>query len=366
MPKKLILSPLALETLSALLGNISDQNGNLTVSKEGKPSQVALPEAELKIASSNSRELHRIANALERIATSLEKLTFEPPILKPGQNGYSKAVDLPVVLAKPSAQTSPTATQLVQPQSATTSSNEHNVLLDYLKERGINVQEPTKKPDPLYQAKLEKLALFMGQNLMACQELYKLLKHYMIAPRTVFSYSLVGATPDQNKLVRDFCTLLKEADLLEVYTYQGKPDYDIQLKSTGKEQKYLTGAWLEVYVKLEVKRLLQPYAAQSKQLYKALPNLHVVFKDATKAELDLFFAVGKAVFCIETKMRPNLVDLQTYLKKVKPLGLPNQNILIVIADKSAEECLEMTQALNGVQITRLGELEKALKSLINL
>ncbi len=378
-------------------------------------------------AQASGSELQRIADALERIALSLDKLNLSiinssiantdspatntdnpaaaeetlgeeevkgywitlkdiienqnlQPVMTPSPIGVSQdhqLSGLPDVKAEASTPPGnvkvspvfPTA-NLTSPGLATAfNGTETSVLREYLGKRGIVIQASKKSAGLQKQAdgiRLEQLALYLGQNFTDCQELYKLVKRHMVAPRSAFSYSLKGFKAEQNKRVRKFCRLLKEAELLEESSYQGTPEYSLQLKATGKEQKYLSGAWLESYVRQEVARIVQLTTIHSGQRYEALSNLEVVFKDNSKAELDLFFAVGQTAICVETKMRPGLAELKTYLNRIKPLALAldTHNLLIVVADKSPEECHKLSLALGNVRIACLTDLEYTLTTML--
>jgi hypothetical protein len=319
-------------------------------------------------ANQNLSELTRIAEALERIATALEKLTETQSY--EDKNSWITLPDFePVTVNSSPVHLNGTASvEVVPPQpvaakavSGVPPAEKETVLLKYLKERGITIEETKTKPDPQTEAKFDKIALHLGQNFAACEELYKLLKRNMVAPRSAFNYSLKGATQGQNQVVREFCRLLKDAGLLESMTYQGTPEYNLNLKASGKEQKYLSGSWLEYYVKQEVERLAQLYSGQP---YTGLPNLKVVFKTGVKAELDLLFALGQTVFCVEAKLRPTLADLKAHVEKIRPLQLKHKQILIIVVDKTDEQCVELTSALGNVQIVRLANFEAHLSSLL--
>jgi hypothetical protein len=348
-----------------------------------KPTEFSAPDTAL--------ELRRAADALERIANALEKLTahnsgflaeinyqeeeywitlpdteYNPQVASPkiqtepdkaGQLADSAAPPQPPLIEKIPLNESNSSVMAAAAAA-------HDTLYKYLAQHGITVQKPKSPPNQAYQLKLEQLALYLGQNFVSCQDLYKLLKGNMTAPRNSFNYSLKGATAEKNKVVQRFCRLLKEAELIEEPVYQPKPEYNLQLKATGKEQKYLSGSWLEYYVKQEIGRIARFYAERTGQEYEALANLHLHFKDNSKAELDLFFALGKRIFCVEAKLRPGQKDLETYLNRIKPLALDNKAILVVVVDKSEEECQKLSQALGKLRITRLDKLEQTITSLL--
>lgn len=390
MPKKLSFS-----TLAALPGLLTKLIAGEEISSNGKLSISALPISENFTLTPNpdsTTELNRIANALERIAEVLERekplssaddswlSLLNAPLTVPCNlsipNYYKNDISLTIytkppqaksaekqILSKPKLEPAaiPSNQPIPVPASATLTSNP-NILYRYLNELGINPVEATSLTldKQLVQDKLDALASYLGKNFTECQDLYNLLKKNMVAPRKPFAYSLKGATSVKNGIIQEFCRLLKEADLLEYYTYQPKPDYNFELLASGKEQKYLSGSWVENCVKVEVAHLF----SQNKQPYELLPNLQIVFQDNSKTELDLFFSFGKRIFCIETKMRPTSAQLKKYLNTIKPLKLDSKAILIVVVDKSEEECQKLSKEAAGVKVIRLENLQSNLLSLV--
>lgn len=377
MSKKLSLS-----TLAALPGLLTKIISGAEISSTGQLSIPTLSTSDTTILTPNldsTLDFNRIANALERIAEVLEK---QKP-LSSTDNSWISLLNAPLAIprnlsipkynkddislnvqAKPAQDISIPQRNLSEPMAETTiilPSNQ-TILYKYLSERGISlVEAKLLTPDKqIMQTKLDALASYLGKNFTECQDLYNLLKKNMVAPRKSFAYNLKGATSIKNGIIQEFCRLLKEADLLEYYTYQPKPDYNFELKASGKEQKYLNGSWLENCVKLEIADLF----AQSKQLYEALPNLQIVFQDNSKTELDLLFCLGKQIFCIETKMRPSSAQLKKYLNTIKPLKLDSKAVLVVVVDKSEEECQKLSKESAGVKVIRLENLASTLLSLV--
>jgi hypothetical protein len=395
MSKKAI-SPI-LAALSEVMNKLTRQEEILLTSATNKlPALAEQPAAAAEVGETltPATDLHRIAGALERIANALEKLTAEAAEssaeIKQNDEQWITLPNTPIVPdeaskkaeTKKSAELIPPVAPLAsKPLADSAASNSlklavpvpnatnNNILLTYLTKRGITVQQPKQKATPeeqAYQVRLEKIALHLGENFTVCQELYKELKENLIPPCSPFDYTTKGKITSQNSILRKLCHLLKEAGLLEIYTCKGVSNQlTFKLKASGKERNYIEGLWLESYLKQEVERIIRPYANSTQQCYEALPNLYITFKDGSKTELDLLFALGKKVFCVEAKMQPDLSELQGYLKKVKNLGLSNNAILIVVADKSEEECLKLSQGLGGVKVACLNNFEETLKSMLD-
>lgn len=314
-------------------------------------------------------ELKRIANALERIAASLEKLAPVSPTA-PLQNGTVKT-ETKVVTTQQNI-TNPPKNGAISPATkvATTQQNpaakpapilaEPIVLRQYLEKHNITLDKSKTETDP----KLERLAVYLGHNYAACEELYNLLKRNLNAPQEAFSYSLKEIVPAHKKIIRQFCHLLKVAGLLEEYSYHGSPDFKVQIKASGTEKKFINGAWLESSVRHEIVRIVEPYGENSKQQFKIWSNVEITCKDGAKRELDVLFALGKKVYCVEAKLKPDKEELEEWVKRVKPLGLENKFLLVVAADKSIEECQKLRQTLGNVAITGLDNLEQTLLELV--
>ncbi len=412
--------------LYGLLNNLSSQyiktansNSNNQFQASEKKEGVSHSEQTPPATPAPLSEISRIAAALERIASALEKLNVESELnstqVYPNSNPENYWITLPdndqtqmakasfiaPLVAKEKAPVSPPPAKLsptpepVKPKISLTTlpnltptrpnaplpavnglnravlagnNSPGSVLHNYLNEQGISVQEAKKNDSPqeqAYQDKLVNLALYLGQNFSECKELYYMLKGSLITPNSTFSYGLKNFSAENKKKVRFFCHLLKGAGLLEVYLNQGTPECLIQLKTAGKEQKYLSGSWLEYYVKQEVARIARRYHTQYSLSYEARSNLEIVFKDSSKTELDLFFALGQKVFCAEAKIRPNKAQLEAFLNRIKPLKLDHNSLLVVVADKTEKDCLELSQALGNLRIARLDNLEQSLTAMLN-
>ena len=380
---------------STLLANLAKTLNKLTGQglTESLPTSVSSPN-QLPGLPESDDDLHRLVEALERIATALEKLTTDSPSAETEPEDYwitLSNVSLPqktipvntqspiqpnkTVAKKITTPSQPTANKSpIKPPVKPVTTNGTNstplkappkntVLFNYLKQHNITLQEPKKltSQQQSYVAKLEKIALILGRNFEICHELYNLLKKNLVIPHNTFTYSLAGATPEQKQIIRQFCQLLKNAQLLETFSYQGKPDFKIELKATGAELNYVEGVWLEKYIKQEMERIVQAYLTQPGMLYEALPNPKIVFSDSSNTELDLFFALGKRVFCVEAKMKPNAKDLTDYLSRITPLKLNPKQMLIVAADISEGDCKQLTGEL-GASVIGINNFEQDAKA----
>jgi hypothetical protein len=65
---------------------------------------------------------------------------------------------------------------------------------------------------------------------------------------------------------------------------------------------------------------------------------------------------------VEAKTRSSPKIIQTSLERIEGLGLDKRAILIVVSDKSAEECLKLSQVLGNVRIACLPDLEKTVNA----
>jgi hypothetical protein len=300
-----------------------------------------------------SAELHRVADTLEQMAVALEKLT-------------GNKADVPV-----EAKNSPgeLVNNDMNPAVLEVNIPITDVLEDYLEQKGIKIKPPGEKLTPQEQSRRDKLnllALFLGNNLNDCMALYQWLKGNLSSKNTNLSYPLKDANSGNKEKITNFCNQLKKAGLLKSFSFQALPENRVQLEFTGTDTGFLKGIWLERFIEQKMRRFLKESRAKgSIQEYKIRANPKIIFKDNTEGEIDLFFAVGEKIFCLEVKTFPSAKDLKDVINKLKPLELKDQNILIVTAEKSSEQCDRLTQALGGIKVVGLGNLEEAVNSMIN-
>jgi SpoU rRNA methylase family enzyme len=75
------------------------------------------------------------------------------------------------------------------------------------------------------------------------------------------------------------------------------------------------------------------------------------------------FSLGRKVYCVETKLKPNKKVMEAWLGRVKPLGLDKKFLLVVAADKGMEQ-LQKLQEESGVTVMGLDNLEQTLLDLV--
>ncbi|MDB5078836.1 MAG: hypothetical protein JWP00_760 [Chloroflexi bacterium] len=349
-------------------------------------------------------DLHRIANALERIAAAFEKLPInaanvpveinrnnpkggetitEAPFKQPTKFKQAQPPRVPEIVQKQVMQAPVPAAVVasVRPPEViparkkvlpthpipvgSSITEQKEVLVSYFKQLGIDYETKKKTNSPEQETKLNDIAIYLGKNFRECEELYKFLKRDILAKPGKFFYHLKEINPDKKLRISRFCNLLIQAGLLEKYAFEDGPENIIEIEVTGKDCGFLKGNWLERYVEYEVKRIVKKYTTYPGRAYEALSNLRVNI-NGKGAEFDLVFAVGQKVFCIEAKTRPGQQDLKTSLNKIKPLKLDNRSILIVTAEKSIQECLKLTEVLGGTQVTDLSSLEQKVTAMIEV
>lgn len=327
-----------------------------------------------KSSTDNSTDLSRIAQALERIATSLEKLTGSN-IKTNEDNQVSSGVKTSNSVAEPGPSKIVTLTEKAKPTNPEKGSIEKNrftspaplikqgPLENYLAARGFRIISQNKvAKDQERENKLNQLASYMGQHFEEIVIFYQHLKQKAHAPYDGFTYSVKELAPNKQASIKNLCKKLKEVSLLEKLEFNGTSGEIIELKVAKKSQNYLTGEWFERYIEQKVKHILKKHCpANFPRRYQ--PNIKICSKDGLAIELDFLFALKQQIFCIETKTNTHLQELRNYLKRIEPLKLENR-ILIVVTEKSNQECQQLSQALNGTKVVGLDNFEEALIALI--
>lgn len=312
------------------------------------------------IGAVTSTELYGLADALKQMAAALEKLTANGSVGQPNNNIYPARTVLSEMVAA-TGKALP-LTNDGQPAKQPQPTPDKDVIAKFLTRRGVTNQEQKPKViSPERQQKLDELTIFLGKNFSECKTFYQWLKKQLSQPGAITLYLFTGVESKQVKLITELCRLLEAAELIDSLTALDLPGPGIQFKLASSGLNYLAGHWLERFVRLEFDRIAKNSGGKG---YEVKSNLLLTFENEEKAELDLIFATGNQVFCIEAKTYPGSKELKNYLKKIEPLRMNPQNLLIVTAERSPEQCQSLTRSLGGVQVIGLDKLEEALISMI--
>ena len=253
---------------------------------------------------------------------------------------------------KPPSQKAPELLEAPKPKS----------LEEWLRGRGIGVQKrPVAEGEEEREKVFSRLALFLGDRYQSLEKLYDKIK-WSLSTKQQFELSLAEATQEEIANSTQFCTLLKQYALLTSYHYKSE-DRLIRAKASteGFVQNFLTGGWLERYIKEKVAKALR-----SKNLpHEIALGYQVVLPGGEPMELDLLVLVQGRVFWFEAKTGEFQAHIAKYARIRKLLGLRPQEVFLVLLGVEKARAKELS-ALHEITVTTQATfLESFLEALEN-
>jgi hypothetical protein len=124
---------------------------------------------------------------------------------------------------------------------------------DYLASLGLGLQVARNGLPEGEERFLDRVSLFLGERFHQLAGLYEKLKASAAKGGGDFQYSLKEASQQEIGSSTQFCTILKENGLLQNYRYNStQRRIYARLSGEGKVHNFITGGWLERYVRQEV------------------------------------------------------------------------------------------------------------------
>ena len=149
------------------------------------------------------------------------------------------------------------------------------------------------------------------------------------------------------------CTNLHWIAFLEEYKYD-KSSKCIRAKTSKdpKAIKFLTGEWLEYYVKNKVLEAVRSLNLPVDISY--LKNLKIVLSNGDQFEMDLLFKIGDNFFWFETKTGDYQKYIGKYSKFRKLLELDQNHTYLILTDiaEAAEQALCSLFKMTVIDIRR--------------
>ncbi|MBR1672911.1 MAG: hypothetical protein IJ702_08285 [Fretibacterium sp.] len=209
-------------------------------------------------------------------------------------------------------------------------------LYRYLKTHGIEV---VSVPD---EAKLSRaipqIAAYMGKYFSYIQPFYDALKATLNEGEE-FRYSLAQKTSRTITHTLDFCRMLRPVGFLSDFAYRRSQQYSIiaKVNRTPDAINFLSGGWLEHYIRDKVISILTTHPATLSLPYAFLKNPNIILPGGENFELDFLLCVGEKVFWIEAKTGEYMAYLPKYSRVSKLLGLGRTTAMLVSVESLAPD-----------------------------
>lgn len=189
---------------------------------------------------------------------------------------------------------------------------------------------------------IDKLAVFLGEHYHSLSGLCERIRRALSSrdPHAI-TLNLSDSLPSEIGTVTSFCKLLyEEYAFLASYVYikKTKTVRLELLRSRGDIHLFFTGNWLERYVCVKIKQLLEKRNLH----YTHLVNTEVILPKGHDFELDLLFLVEGQPLWIECKTG----DIQRFIARYgsirSELGIPKQRAFLVGLDITDEVTYNLT------------------------
>ncbi|MDR1826964.1 MAG: hypothetical protein LBR29_01395 [Methylobacteriaceae bacterium] len=233
--------------------------------------------------------------------------------------------------------------------------NDINRILRFLSDRNIEVEAFRK--DSETDEVLDGIALYMGTHYTQIKKVYTAIKSRISSDKG-FWVDLIDETPDTVHYSCNLCAQLHQIAFLEHYMYTNFPSSILYAKS-GRIPlaiNFITGDWLERYIRMEVKNLIAEFPPAVRFAY--LANPHIILPSGGRLELDFLFAVNDEIYWFEAKTGDYQSYVAKYSKMAKQLRLDRTHAVLVLADIDESRCsaLEKVYGLGFVGIKQFPDL----------
>ena len=201
-------------------------------------------------------------------------------------------------------------------------------LARYLQRRGVEIVYIPDESD--LDPRVSQIAGFLGKYLSYVLPFYETLKTTLNEGEE-FTYSLAGLNGRDVTHTLNLCRMLREVDFLASYAYRRAPHYKIvaRVNRTPTAINFLTGGWLEHFIRDKVVSILTTHPATLDLPYAFMKNPCIILPGGEDFELDLLLSVGERIFWIEAKTGEYMEFLPKYSRVSKVLGLDRNTSMLV-------------------------------------
>jgi hypothetical protein len=240
-----------------------------------------------------------------------------------------------------------------------------NPILNFLTSKNIGIK--TFKTVEDADEVLDNIALFMGSRYNSVKKVYNTIKS-RLTTGAEFRLDMKSETQEVVSYSCQFCTLLHQIAFLESYTYFKSPRFTINAKPNRIPTaiNFLTGGWLERFIKTEVVNQINRINTPIK--FSILANPQIVLPNGNDFELDFLLSVNDEIFWFEAKTGEYQVYVEKYSKMAKLLGLDNEHAFMVLTEVSEHNCaaLKKVFGMNVVNIENFSSvIEKSIEHFQN-
>jgi hypothetical protein len=208
--------------------------------------------------------------------------------------------------------------------------------------------------------------MFMGNNYYDINSLLHKIKQHMPHGNN-FTMNLKSEPKQKISNSCQLCLLLMEIAFINRYKYKKSPAciLDVSTSVNPKAQNFLSGKWLEIYVMMTVRKIVNEISANRKNIkFSYLMNPQISLPNGADFELDFLFEICDTIYWIEAKSGNYQQHIHKYSKVSRILNLDIDHSIMVITDSTNEKS-ESLKKIFDISVCDISSFPSMINKLIN-
>ncbi len=229
-------------------------------------------------------------------------------------------------------------------------------ILNFLRDKNLDI---INFSEGLNNQAINNISKFMGNRYDYIKDFLLELKRSLSTGRTVKMF-LQNETQSKVSNICQLANMLNEIAYLQNYKYFNSPRYILYASPLRQPEviNYINGKWLEQYIIIKIKEILNKYGLKENTDYSYVYNVQFRLPNENNFELDILFKIKDEIFWFEAKSG----DYQRYVHKYSDvsknlLKIPKENSFMVITDIT-ESGAEAISNLFNMKVTNLSTFEE--------
>ncbi|MFB2977176.1 hypothetical protein [Microseira sp. BLCC-F43] len=206
---------------------------------------------------------------------------------------------------------------------------------------------------------MNNTAIFMGNRYSRIKKFYEKVKASMNSGKS-FTINLRNDTQEQISNICQLANDLYKIAFLEEYKYQKYPRFILYARPSRMPKclNFLSGQWLERFVKEQVIQLVQSINPQLR--YSYLLNPQIILPNGNDFDLDVIFKIEEDIFWFEAKTGEYQRYVEKYSKMSSILNLDKEHSYMILTDVS-ENSTKALSSIFKMTVVNIEEFAEHLK-----
>ncbi len=284
--------------------------------------------------------LEKIAGSLESIENQIERIII-PQIIKLEKDGVENL-------------NNKANTKNNQKLAKDNNPLLYQEIIDFFARNGmvVNSTSSEQKIDP----KLQTIANLMGNHYQVIKKLHESIKINLSSGKE-FTLELNDDSGQKIGTITQLCSQLHQLKFLEEYHYE-KRILKAKPSQNPKAINFLSGQWLELYLRKQMILCLRRARPQSKYAY--LFNGKITLSNGENREIDIIFKTEKELFWFEAKTKDYQAHIHKYHHLASLLKLDRDHVYLILV--SGPESTENLSSLYNLKVMTVEQFSQTFEN----